>query len=100
MGPSALRIAGLGERIGALGYTVVDKGNLPSPIPETQAPRDERKKYVREIARVCQRLYQTSLASLEEGALPLVLGGDHSVAAGSVAATADWAKKTHDLPIG
>ena len=53
MGPSALRIAGLGERIAALGYTVVDKGNLPSPIPETQAPRDERKKYVREIARVC-----------------------------------------------
>jgi arginase len=100
MGPSALRIAGLGERIAALGYTVVDKGNLPSPIPETQAPRDERKKYVREIARVCQRLYQTSLQSLEDGALPLVLGGDHSVAAGSVAASADWAKTTRDLPIG
>jgi arginase len=100
MGPSALRIAGLGERIASLGYSVVDKGNLPSPIPETQAPRDERKKYVREIARVCQRLYQTSLQSLDEGALPLVLGGDHSVAAGSVAATADWAKNTRDLPIG
>jgi len=100
MGPSALRIAGLGERIAALGYSVVDKGDLPSPIPETQTPRDERKKYVREIARVCQRLYQTSLPSLDEGALPLVLGGDHSVAAGSVAATADWAKKTRDLPIG
>ncbi|HEX3701875.1 MAG TPA: arginase [Vicinamibacterales bacterium] len=100
MGPSALRIAGLGERIAALGYMVVDKGNLPSPIPETQAPRDEHKKYVREIARVCQRLYHTSLQSLEEGALPLVLGGDHSVAAGSVAAAADWAKGSRDLPIG
>ena len=100
MGPSALRIAGLGERIAALGYTVVDKGNLPSPIPETRAPRDERKKYVREIARVCQRLYQTSRQSLAEGALPLVLGGDHSVAAGSVAASADWAKNTRGLPIG
>jgi arginase len=100
MGPSALRIAGLGERIAALGCAVQDKGNLPSPIPETQAARDERKKYVREIARVCQRLYQTSLQSLDEGALPLVLGGDHSVAAGSVAASADWAKKVHDLPIG
>ena len=44
MGPSALRIAGLGERIAALGYSVVDKGDLPSPIPETQTPRDERKK--------------------------------------------------------
>ena len=43
MGPSALRIAGLGEQIAALGYTVVDRGDLPAPIPETQALRDEHK---------------------------------------------------------
>ena len=84
MGPSALRIAGLGERIAALGFTVVDKGDLPAPIPETQELRDERKKYIRDIASVCQKLYQTALASLDEGAMPLVLGGDHSLAAGSV----------------
>src|SRR5919201_2152140 len=100
MGPSALRIAGLGERIGALGYAVADKGDLPAPIPETQELRDERKKYIRDIAKVCQKLYQVALASLEEGALPIVLGGDHSLAAGSVAASADWARKTRDLPIG
>jgi arginase len=100
MGPSALRIAGLGERIAALGQTVVDKGDLPAPIPETQELRDERKKYIRDIAKVCQKLYQITLAALEEGAMPIVLGGDHSLAAGSVAAAADWAKTRKNLPIG
>jgi arginase len=100
MGPSAFRIASLRERIAALGHTVVDKGDLPAPIPETQVARDERKKYIRDIAKVCQKLYQTSLATLEEGAMPLVLGGDHSLGAGSVAAAADWAKRTRELPIG
>jgi arginase len=100
MGPSALRIAGIGERIAALGHAVSDKGDLPAPIPETKAPRDERKKYVRDIAKVCQKVYQTALESLVEGAMPLLLGGDHSVAAGSVAAAAEWAKRTRELPIG
>jgi arginase len=100
MGPSAFRIAGLGERIAALGCTVSDKGDLPAPIPETRAPRDERKKYIRDIAKVCQKLYQTALMSLEEGAMPLVLGGDHSLGAGSVAAAAAWAKTTKEVPIG
>src|SRR5207244_5330491 len=100
MGPSAFRIAGLSERMTALGRTVVDKGDLPAPIPETQALRDERKKYIRDITKVCTKLYQTALMSLEEGAMPLVLGGDHSLAAGSVAAAADWARKTKELPIG
>ena len=100
MGPSAFRIAGLGERIATLDYTVSDKGDLPAPIPETRAPRDERKKYIRDIAKVCQKLYQTALMSLEEGAMPLVLGGDHSLGAGSVAAAAAWAKTTKELPIG
>jgi arginase len=100
MGPSALRIAGIGEQIAALGYTVTDKGDLPAPIPETQELRDERKKYIRDIAKVCQKAYQMSLASLDEGAMPLVLGGDHSIAAGSVAAAAEWARRTKNLPIG
>jgi arginase len=100
MGPSAFRIAGLGERITALGCTVSDKGDLPTPIPETREQRDERKKYIRDIAKVCQKLYQTALLSLEEGAMPLVLGGDHSLAAGSVAASAMWARTAKDLPIG
>src|SRR3954453_14818211 len=100
MGPSALGIAGLSEQIAALGYPVVDKGDLPAPIPETQELRDEHKKYIREIAKVCQKLYQTTLASFDEEAMPIVLGGDHSLAAGSVAAAADWAKRTKSLPMG
>jgi arginase len=100
MGPSAFRIAGMGERIGSLGRTVQDKGDLPAPIAETQEARDEHKKYIREIARVCQKLHATALESLVEGALPIVLGGDHSLAVGSVAASAEWAKKRHKLPLG
>jgi arginase len=91
MGPSAVRIAGIDERLTAMGCTVVDKGDLATPIPETQEQRDPKKKYVREIARVCQKLYQQVLQAHEEGALPIVLGGDHSLAAGSVGASADFA---------
>lgn len=100
MGPSAFRIAGLGEALGALGYTVVDKGNLPSPIAETRAPRYAQKKYISDISKVCQKLFQMSTASLDEGALPIVLGGDHSIAAGSAGAAALWARRTQRLPLG
>ena len=93
MGPSAFRIAGLGERLAALGISVVDEGDLVAPIPETKSSGDPSKKYIREIARVCEKLYKTSLAALESGGLPLVLGGDHSLAAGSVAASADFMRR-------
>ncbi len=73
------------------GAPSADRGDLATPIPETQTERDPKKKYIREIARVCQKLYQQVYQSLEEGALPIVLGGDHSLAAGSVGASADFA---------
>jgi arginase len=100
MGPSALRIAGIGDQIAALGRTVVDRGDLPAPIPEIQRPADKKKKYVGEIAKVCRQLYELSLSSLDEGAFPLVLGGDHSLAAGSVAASADWVRRVSLMPLG
>ncbi len=93
MGPSAIRIAGLTERLTALGMTVVDEGDFVAPIPEVKSIGDPRKKYIREIARVCEKLYRTSLSALEKGGIPLVLGGDHSLAAGSVAATAEDARR-------
>lgn len=93
MGPSAFRIAGLRERLSSLGMPVVDEGDLVAPIPEVKAAGDPSKKYIREIARVCDKLYKTSLAALDRGGMPLVLGGDHSVAAGSVAATADHLRR-------
>src|SRR5262245_44010140 len=98
MGPSAVRIAGLGERLAAMGIGVFDKGDLDAPIPETQTERDPSKRYIREIARVCQKLYQRVAESYEQGALPIVLGGDHSLAAGSVGASADFADaKNRDI---
>ena len=100
MGPSAFRIAGLGEQIARLGRTVVDKGNLLSPVAETEDAIDASKKYIRQIAAVCRTLYDTCLQSLDAGALPLVLGGDHSVAAGSIAASADWVRRTTGQPLG
>jgi arginase len=100
MGPSAFRIAGIGDRLAALGYTVEDKGDLSSPIPETQRPADAKKKYVREIATVCRELHVVALKSLDAGALPVVLGGDHSLAAGSVAASAVWVRRTASRPLG
>lgn len=99
MGPSAFRIAGLADRLTALGITVADEGDLVAPIPEIKTSGDPRKKYIREIARVCERLYKASVAVLEQGDLPLVLGGDHSLAAGSVAATAEVLRR-QGQPLG
>jgi arginase len=99
MGPSAFRIAGIGERLTALGVAVVDEGDVVAPTPETKALGDPSKKYIREIARVCEKLYKTSLAALENGGFPLVLGGDHSLASGSVAATADFLRR-EQKPLG
>ena len=100
MGPSALRIAGLGEAIARLGRQVIDKGNLPAPIAETEDALDRHKKYIEPIATVCHALYTSCLASLEAGALPVVLGGDHSLATGSVAASAEWIRRLNDKPLG
>jgi arginase len=99
MGPSAFRIAGLGERLASLGVRVVDEGDLVAPIPEVKAAGDPTKRYIREITNVCEKLYRTSLAALERGGLPVVLGGDHSLAAGSVSATADYLRR-QDKPLG
>lgn len=93
MGPSALRIAGLGPRIAALGRTVTDAGDVRIHAPETRDQGDPTQKYIVEIARVCRRLCRAASAVLAKGALPVVLGGDHSLAAGSVAAAAVDARR-------
>jgi arginase len=98
MGPSACRIAGIDEKIARLGYRVVDKGDVMAPIQETRDHGDPRKKYMREIAAVCDDLCRATRASLADGALPVVLGGDHSIAAGSVAAAAQHAR-AEGLPL-
>ncbi len=99
MGPSAMRIAGLEAGLERLGCQVLDKGDVPAPVPETRDPGDARKKYVGEIAAVCETLFRWAASSHERGAIPLVLGGDHSLAAGSVAAAAA-AARTAPRPLG
>src|SRR5258708_35231306 len=76
MGPSAFRIAGLAEHLAALGIAVVDEGDLVAPIPEVKPFGDPNKKYIREIARVGERLYKTSLAGLGKGGIHLVMCGE------------------------
>ncbi|NTW02122.1 MAG: arginase [Oscillochloris sp.] len=90
MGPSAMRYTGLQQRITALGYTVRDLGNLIAPMLETGAPlgTDERLRYLEPIADLCATLADTVAACVQRGQLPLILGGDHSLAIGSVSGSA------------
>ncbi len=84
MGPSALRYADLNEKLQALGYEVEDHGDMDVIIPETRHYGDPHAKYLDEIADACRRLAQTVVQAYEEGKTPLVLGGDHSIAVGTV----------------
>jgi arginase len=93
MGPSAVRIAGIGERLAALGHEVHDHGDIDTPNQETIAPGDPRQRYLAEIARVCQALHDRARDVLFDGGIPIVLGGDHSIGAGSVAASASFAQR-------
>jgi arginase len=90
MGPSALRITGLASRIRALGLDVEDRGDVHVPIPEACEAGDPARKYAGPIGKVCEALCERSLAALREGRVPVVLGGDHSLAMGSIAATAGF----------
>jgi arginase len=88
MGPSALRVAGVDEKLAALGYEVEDRGDLPVAIQETQGPGDPRLKYLKEILEVCARLRDRVGEALAVETIPVVLGGDHSVAMGTIAGLA------------
>jgi arginase len=88
MGPSAFRIANVGPRIMGLGYQVNDLGDIPVPIPEIIGVQDQKARYAREIGAVCQALFAKVRDSLLAEHIAVSLGGDHSLAAGSVAGTA------------
>jgi arginase len=88
MGPSAFRLTGLAGRVRALGREVTDRGNIPVPIPESCRPGPENRRYVAEIATVCHALAAMTEKSIEAGRVPVCLGGDHSLAAGSFAGVA------------
>jgi arginase len=84
MGPSAIRYAGLEERLQGLGFSVIDHGNVATSLPESAAVVDERMHYLPEILETCGLVADLVAAAVAGGARPLVLGGDHSVALGTL----------------
>ncbi len=88
MGPSALRVAGLAAKLEALGLTVRDRGNVPVPGAEMMDRGDAKARFLVQIARCDKTVAQWVDAALARQATPVVLGGDHSLAAGSIAGVA------------
>jgi arginase len=84
MGPSAIRYAGLGERLATLGISCEDWGNVDVEIPETTASGDDRARFLTQIRETCEQIAGRVRAAAEQGLFPLVLGGDHSVALGTL----------------
>lgn len=85
MGPSAIRVANIGPRLASLGYQVEDLGNVAVEQPERVPQGPANARYLPQIAETCRRLARAVEQAMARGHLPLVLGGDHSVAVGTIA---------------
>ena len=93
LGPAAIRIAGLAEGIQDLGYELVDKGDIVQPL--NGASSDKLKNH-ESVIKTCKELYKSTMESFDQGAFPVTIGGDHSLAAGSAQATL----KRHNGKVG
>src|SRR5437879_591892 len=93
MGPSAVRVAGLEARLEALGHIVEDAGNVSVAIAEQKKEGNPSAKYLKEITATCTKHAELVVKTLESGIVPVVLGGDHSVAAGTVAGVAEFYRR-------
>jgi len=93
MGPSAVRVAGLEARLEALGHVVEDGGNVSVAIAEQKKEGHPHAKYLKEITATCVKHAELMIKTLESGKVPIVLGGDHSVAAGTVAGVAEFYRR-------
>ncbi len=100
LGPSAVRIARLNQRVAQLGYEVRDLGDLRLERPQYIAAPGDKAKYLREIAAACVQLADEVAGALRAGEFPLVLGGDHSIAAGTISGVAAVARERQQCPIG
>ena len=99
MGPSAVRVAGLEARLEAIGHVVEDGGNVAVAMPEQKKEGHPHAKYLKEITATCVKSAELVLKTLEAGKVPMVLGGDHSVAAGTVAGVAEFYRRKNQ-PVG
>ena len=93
MGPSAVRVAGLEARLEALGHDVRDGGNISVAIAETKHSGDQSAHYLKEITETCTRAADAVLKALADHMTPVILGGDHSVAAGSVSGVSEFYRR-------
>jgi len=93
MGPSAVRVAGLEARLEALGFVVEDAGNIAVAIPEQKKEGHPNAKYLKEITATCIKQAELVLKTLEAGKTPVVLGGDHSVAVGTVSGVSEFFRR-------
>lgn len=89
MGPSAIRYAGLADELAVSGRPCVDRGDLSVPRaeerdPDAVSPPGGSAKFLKEVRDVCERLSAEVAETLSKGRFPLVLGGDHSIAIGSI----------------
>src|SRR5437588_10934454 len=84
MGPSAIRYAGLATRIAELGYEYVDRGNVGTAVAEATTPGDEHARFLPQIKETCRHVAELVAEAARDAFIPLVLGGDHSVALGTL----------------
>jgi arginase len=93
MGPSAVRVAGLEAKLEALGHVVDDAGNVFVAVAETKSVGEQNARYLKEIRDTCSTAADMVVKSLEDGRTPVVLGGDHSVAAGTVSGVSEFYRR-------
>jgi arginase len=96
MGPSAVRVAGLEAKLEQLGHKVEDAGNVAVAIAEQKKQGQPNAKYLKEITSTCQKEAELVLKTLEAGEIPIVIGGDHSVAAGTVSGVAEYFRRRNE----
>ncbi len=90
MGPSAIRVAGLLDGLRALGHEVSDIGNIHVPTPGSRDPGNPKARFLKEIESACRETAAIILSELDDRTRPVILGGDHSLAIGSVAGVSSW----------
>ena len=96
MGPSAVRVAGLEARLEAIGHDVEDGGNVAVAIAEQKKEGDPHAKYLKEITATCTKEAELVIKTLEAGKVPVVLGGDHSIAAGTASGVSEFFRRRNE----